>query len=320
MFRKLGYACFLLLAEICLLGSGRLISAIIPGFSLSDMAKNADVIAIGKIHINAARSTEMTIQGRPYRGTEYFADVAADSVLKPQASGAANAIRVHWFVPVPGPNDLMYSGVRDGAYLLFFLKLRPGEQAYEFQSPFYPGLSVIPGIPLTSGDLEGQIIDQVCAFLESAVEGTQEKLRIITEFHGVNNPQFTSTLRHLLAGSEPRLEMAALAALLWRKDPESVSKAGDEILHGSSGATVIERQNLILALSENFDSSQSLLVLTAALMASDPGIRATSAYGLRFTRSANSVGPLLSAVDDIDSEVQWNAMHSLGELVNHLDW
>jgi hypothetical protein len=29
---------------------------------------------------------------------------------------------------------------------------------------------------------------------------------------------------------------------------------------------------------------------------------------------------LLPLVDDPDSEVAWNAMHSLGELTNHLDW
>jgi hypothetical protein len=32
------------------------------------------------------------------------------------------------------------------------------------------------------------------------------------------------------------------------------------------------------------------------------------------------VGLLLPFVDDPDSEVAWNAMHSLGELTDHLDW
>lgn len=318
MFRKLGFACLLLLAALSLPENSPLLSAIIPGFSLSDMAKNADLIAIGRIQITSERAQEITIQDRPSPSTEYFANLVIDNVLKSQDPQSTTIIRLHWFIPQA--NGPMYPDVKDGSYLLFFLKQRLGEQVYEFQSPFYPGLSVVPGTPIKSGDLEDQIIDQVCAFLESAVSGTQEKLRMIIELHGVNNPQFSRTLHQLLAGPDARLQMAALAALLQRREAALIPKAEDEILLSSSAAKLIERQNLILALSANFDASRSLAILSKALEAPEPEIRATSAYALRLTRSADAVRPLLSAMDDLDSEVQWNAMHSLGELVNHLDW
>ncbi|HEY6269971.1 MAG TPA: HEAT repeat domain-containing protein [Candidatus Acidoferrum sp.] len=278
------------------------------------------MIAIGQVRIVASIPTTMLLQNNSYSALDRSGNLTVDRILRPSGMESTRIVPMHWVVPRPRFDGPGYADVEDGTYMLFFFKKRPGEEVYEFASPYYPGLPVVANAPVRDGDLEDQIVDQVSNFLESSGGDSEKKSMLLMQLGDVRTPSFTRTLYRLFNGPEPHLHMTALFALLSRKEVDLIPGAEQEILHNSNYAHIWERKNLILALSQQFEASQSLPVLSKALRSPEIEIRQTAALALRYTHSSEAVGPLLAVVDDADSEVQWNAMHSLGELVNELEW
>lgn len=320
MCGKVQYDIAILVLALLIATASSSVARLIPTFSLSQVTTDADMIAIGQIQITANVPTTMVVENNSYEATDHFGNLLADRILKSSDVETAGHVPLHWVTPDSQFNWPIYSDVKDSTYMLFFLKKRPAEVAYDFVSSDYPGLPVLPRAPVKDAALEDQILDQVSGYLESNSGETEKKSLLVNQLGDVRNPGFTKTLYKLFNGSDPHLRMTALFALLTRKEAELIPTAEQEIVQNTSHALPWERQNLILALSQHFDASLSVPILTEALRSPEIEIRQTTAYALRSTRSKEAVRPLLSALDDTDSEVQWNVMHSLGELVNQLEW
>lgn len=161
----------------------------------------------------------------------------------------------------------------------------------------------------------------MCRFVESAREDEQERVLQLGQLWSSKDPVVHDTAAKLVHDSNPKLQAAALFTLLRAKDASYLLMAREEILKAASGSGNTESaRNLVLAITQEFPAAESMSVLKAGALGNNTELRTTIAYAARSTRSADAIPILLPLVDDPDGEVAWNAMHSLGELAEHLDW
>jgi HEAT repeats len=303
------------------------LATLIPGFSPATLAHESTVVAIGKLHVISSVESTTTLNGRTYPAKDFIAAFAVDSVLK-QAELLPPVLNLQWTLPLAPGGLLGYGSPADGSYMLLFLK--PAGKNYTFTSPYYPGVPASPaaslhnaGVPLTpvsESSLAGNIIEQMCRFAESNSEDAGLRERTLHLLADIKEPKVHETAVKLLEDSNQRVRNIALFILIRMKDASYVALARQEILAAAQTPSSDEGpRNLVLAVTQEFPE-QSVPILTAAAKTSNSDLRRIIAYAARSTRSQEAVAVLLPLVDDPDSEVAWNAMHSLGELTNHLDW
>ena len=200
---------------------------------------------------------------------------------------------------------------------------------YTFASHYYPGIPATPSAALQNEsnaekDTEtlAIIIDQMCRYAEDTTQDKDQRLSMMHRLWMSEGPQVHKTAVTLLGDDYSRIHDAALFTLIREKDKAYVSQAQQQVLDALRSETNLPYEgvgNLVLALLQEFPED-SLPILMALKNAKNSALRSQIAYAARDTRTTKAVPYLLPLVDDPDSEVAGNAMHSLGSLTDHLDW
>jgi hypothetical protein len=260
---------------------------------------------------------------------EYLARVSVDRVVK-GAPDLLRTLNLHWTVLLPNWGTAGYASPPDRRYLMFFLKPDELPNTYTFTSPYYPSVfataSTTKGVEFERSDgSDEQILDKVIEemgrFIESQDEYGPERTRQLWQLGMVEEPMVHEIAVEVVHDSNPDVRGQAMFTLLRLKDASYLPMARKEILQAVNGSgSDVHVGNLILAITQAFPAFESLDVLKVGAKAPNAALRRTIAYAARSTRSSAAIPILLPLVDDPDDEVAGNAMHSLGELTNHLDW
>ena len=158
-------------------------------------------------------------------------------------------------------------------------------------------------------------------FIDSPSEDALDRTHQLWQLAFLKDSMVHDIAAKIVRDSNPDLRDMAIFTLLRLKDASYLPMAREEILRAANeSGTDGDADNLVLAITQEFPGSESVGVLKAGAKARSAQLRRTIAYAARSTRSPSAIPILLPLVDDPDDEVAWNAMHSLGELTNHLDW
>ena len=302
----------------------------IPGFSPRDLVHDSELIVIGRITYLSTIDRAVLLNGRSEPGKEYFARIGVDSVLKAKGE-VPQELNLHWIVPTPAGGSAAYSSPADSGYMILFLKTDEHAGSYTFASPYYPGVRASPSASLHNlnsdppNDSEEttthKVVEQMCRVAESADEDSQVRRSELFLLYSLKDQSVHDTAAALVHDPDPKLRDTALFAVLRAKDASFLPMAREEVIIAAKSPERSEgANNLMLAITQEFPANLSLPIIAEAANATNAELRSTAAYAARSTRSLAAIPILLPLVDDRDGEVAWNAMHSLGELTQHLDW
>jgi hypothetical protein len=308
---------------LCVLAPGRIVS----GFDALSLSQNSDIVVSGTIeHPNAQSGNASSHPATSAKDPSML--VRVDGILKAK-SEVPSEITVHC---ASASESFEYRGncaPSDGSYMILFLKAEGDSGAYTFTSQDYPGVLVEKGAAKsnnrqlrdrTDEDVSHEIVEQMCGFAESKSGNLDQRIQTLMLIRYSKDPIVHDTAARLVRDPNPKLHEMALIILLRAKDASFLPIARKEILDAVQFGRNDGASNLILAVTQEFPASESVPIIAGAANASDAELRRTVAYAARSTRSPGVIPVLLPMVDDTDGEVAWNAMHSLGELVGHLDW
>ena len=301
----------------------------VPGFSPRDLIHNSTAIVIGKVEYVSSTPTEGMFAGSPVPAKEYLARINVDRVVK----GGPDLLRLlnlHFTVLLPTWGSAGYASPPDGRYMMLFLKPDELPNTYTFASPYYPGVfaSTSPAPSAESESNSGSeeqifhnVLEEMGRFVDSSGEDGSERARQLLRLAFVKDSIVHEIAAKVVRDSNPDLRGQALFTLLRLKDRAYLPTAQEEIIHGANGSrSDVQVGNLILAITQEFPASDSIEVLMVAAKTRNLELRRTVAYAARSTQSPLTIPILLPLVDDPDDEVAWNAMHSLGQITNHMNW
>jgi hypothetical protein len=162
----------------------------VPGFSLSDLVHQSDVIVVGQVNNLKFVETTVSFRGSEYPGRSYESVINVDQVVK--ATGEVPAtIQVNWEVPLPPSGSLGVRFLEDG-YQILFLK-RAGND-YRLANEYYPSIPAHRGEPAVAEDsvsddrLEFLIQRKMCTFVRSGNELLERRLRLLHRLTMTSHP------------------------------------------------------------------------------------------------------------------------------------
>jgi HEAT repeat protein len=211
-----------------------------------------------------------------------------------------------------------YTGVGSGTYRILFLKSN-GDH-YEFVSPYYPSVVAVAGSRIQSERPLDRVFEAVAAVLWSPDAPVQYKREAINTLWGVKNPLAASGLRSMLQEGVRTLQLPAAAALLAAGDSSALPIAEAELLRPDPSLSFEVLPNLRGALSRGIMPEAAIPALARLLSQGDTDTRRAASLALRRTRLTSALGPLASALDDADVQVELNVVMGLAEITGQAEW
>lgn len=309
-----------------LLGLSFLHAEIVPVTSTRSLVDSADLIVAGRVErVQQIGAGSIELNGVNYDRLDFRAEISIDETIK------GEAVEPRFILNYSTPStDSAGNVARGGLYVNTYgvLFLKRINQGYKFVSPYTPSLAASPKSCGPNWQIKlgedayhkvlQRILNPLCA--DSSPEEKNRALSILNwDQDSSAAPFLKATLNFPEIQSDAVARTSILGALLVWKDLSVLPLAEQELFDPSKRTPGYLQSNLVLAMSR-LDPQVSVPLLARALKLSDRDARVAAARFLQYTNSPTAIDVLLTDLDDLDREVQFAVMQSLGNLTNQHWW
>ena len=291
-------------------------------FSLESLLSSAEVIVKGRVlSVTSAGRRAYPAAGGPYQLPVFEADFRVELTLK--GAPAAKTLRILFFSKgraiCPGSFDTITSG---NDYVLF---LKQGlEGTYQFATVRHGQIRALPGIPdVAPSDTPRAGLEKVLIHsLESAdAVVLVPSIKGLGEIGGTRAREALEAFLKRLKPTERLFRGMALASLVRLGSKEAVRAGAFLVLTPDwSSETEFVKDEICSAIGDIADPDCAA-VLLPSIAAEDARLRREAARALRGMHLQSNIPYLLSALDNADVEVRYQAMIGLAETLNRGgDW
>lgn len=282
----------------------------VPSLNLASLVGQADIVALGSV-VSVARTDiiQINTNNRSLPGRIATAEIEIDAYLKGWTQDHRIKCR-----NVELEGGLGYGRVAERTYRLVFLA--NAENDCTFTSPYYPTLPAAP-VPRVDGtDPEEKLAAAIDAFLWTSSLNQRERLDWVEAIGTLRTPRAISVLQKASHDQDAALRIMAAAVLLSKNDATGIAVVEHALLHARADVptNVLGRARSYVSTIGNVAAIPSLVRL---LGAADAATRQAAAHALRNTRSGLAIAPLVRALDDEDSVVQYTAVIALAEITGN---
>jgi hypothetical protein len=286
----------------------------IPGFSLSQLTDESDLIVVGKItSIHQVGVSVIDDQSNKVTCKLMAAELIVDQVLK--GSTGEKTIGLQFVDP---SSFMGYSIPGEGTVGVFFLK--QAGKAYGFLSPHYPFAVAMAGVASQGETALDPVVFQVAAVLGSADAPKDQKRKALDALRSTINPVSTQTLRAATRDHDPDVRLGAMAVLLLQNDTSQISAIIDVLLGSEPGASRESIHNVAYGLALGKKDPKLIPDFLKLQGSPDPIIRRAAASALMNTGSREAIDGLVRALDDDNSEVRYFGVVGLAKITDQPDW
>lgn len=299
---------------------------IVPQLSIKTLVSQADLIIVGKIErVEQIGQGFLQLQSSAYTRRDFQATISVDETIKGESTSSLFVF--NYSTPaVDSYGNVAGGELFPGTYQVVFLKKTT--TGFAFVSPYSPSLPANSTPCGANWDAQfgedayekvlRRVLDMLC--VNSSPEEKQAAVGTLNwEEDASAAPFLKATLNLPDVKDNPTVRTAIVGDLLKWNDLSVLPLAEDDLFQSSKHVDGNLKSNLLLAIS-SLDPSLSIPVLSRALTLPEPEARIGAARFLEYTHSETALGPLLSALDDPDREVQFAVMQSLGNLTNQHHW
>jgi hypothetical protein len=287
-------------------------AAPIQAFDLRSLAMGADVIVIGtvvSIADNGPTLIPTSVGAMPAR--RMVADVIIDNVVWGQDT---SSIRFAFASP---QGRIGYEPIVENRYRLFFLKRVDTE--YQLVDPYHASVAAVPGTHLTLGNPLDRVLEALCHVLRSRNSSIDVKREAISQLRDMRQSFVVTSLRSGLKDDTRDVRMATAAVLLWMDDVEALSVAEAELVQKSDDSSEVAI-NLRAAVANGIKNTAAIPMLSRVLKSGAPESRRVAVAALRRMHATGAIGALSFALDDVDPDVQHEAVMGLAEIAHQEEW
>jgi hypothetical protein len=297
----------------------------VESFNLKRLIRDSDVIVSGTLTVEKVEPAEIEIQGRKYPANFCTGRIAIESAAK-SSTLDEGSLELHWIVPNSPGGSMGYSSPRAEDKQVFFIKRE--SQQIVWTSHTYPSVpaSSAPIVfrrdantKLSPEEIERQIVKVMTAFAEETTHPDYERAGSLLRASHSDLPVVHESALRLVNDSSASVREMAVTVLARFKDKRALFLAKEMIAEAANQPEKGAATNVLLALSQEF-KEESLPAFELALAGNNAQMRRDAAFAARYTESSRIIPSLLKLVSSPDPETAWNAMHSLGELTQHMDW
>jgi hypothetical protein len=304
-----------------LLASGLLLFAlaanavIVQLLDLDKLTNDATVIVAGQvISVQEVAETTVRVGNRDVPAKTMTAELRVSGVLKGNLKGSSSLI-LHYVIP---DEFVGWPPVVPLSYRVFFLVGSSGE--FALASPYHPSIVAVPDIEVTEGTAIERVIAQLSAVLESPSTPSGDKRDAVFTLSKTTAPAAVHALSHAANVKDPLLRLSAASALLEHNDISTLPLAEAALLRPDPAVPGYLLHNLSYAILVGVRDDKAVPALTRLLRATSAETRRAAASALMHTGATSAIDPLLSAIDDPDSMVQYYAVVGLAEITGQTDW
>jgi hypothetical protein len=297
----------------------------VPSFSLPELAKRSDLIAIARVE-TVAKIGEgiVSVNGTALQADLMEATVHPSLVLKGEAN--ASIFKIEFALPFSPGGSLGYGTLPNHQNRLLFLnKISVGH--FAFTDPYYPSLPAT-GSKSEEGreptqsrasarDVEMEVVAVECGAIGSQSSKSSERIEAIWALQKRTDPCIEDALLIAFSSPEPELRLTAAAALLRRNDIRVLSAAFQETNHLPMRSYL--RLNVASAIRDGVRSESAIPDLQIILSNEDPRMRRAAASALRNIGSRACISGLAKALNDTDKDTLYYAVVGLAEIEGQQD-
>jgi hypothetical protein len=278
------------------------------------LVEQSDVIVSGGITVDSEGrlGSLTTTDGRNVSARTVTAKIVVDQLLK----GSTATPDVTFEIVIPSV-AIGYRTLASGSTRVVFLKRRGGSLV--LTNPYHPSLPTIYGATLRSPEPFGRVIELLAAVITSPTTVGHVKREAIMKLWGINTPSPADAFVDALGDPIESVQLTAAAALLRIGDLRSLKIAEDALLNRSVAAPEL-LHNLNVAIRDGVSDMAAVSTLSRLLERGSSDTRTAAATALSRTHSESAVRPLVSALDDSEKEVRYNAAVGLAELTGTPEW
>jgi hypothetical protein len=280
-----------------------------PPLNVADLTDRSSLVVIGQVatvtDVGPAtlRAADRTAPGRNMR-----AQLIVDQVIKGSFGG--QSLQISFFIP-----DVFngYRPVGDRDYGVFFLLNR--NNRYEFLSPYYPVLPAVPGERIDgTGSLERVLAAQlsVLSSADAAAHTKQEAIQALSSTD-LRRPSTIAGLELALKDPDQTVRLTAAATLLLANQLSALPIAEEALLQPDASFASYAA-GLRFGISQGLQSQAAVPALVRLLSRGDAETRAAACWALGRSNAPSAIGPLVRALDDVESDVRYQAVVGLTEL------
>ncbi|PYR26545.1 MAG: hypothetical protein DMF98_08655 [Acidobacteria bacterium] len=276
---------------------------------LLELTREADTIVLGRIV--AARDIGPGGSGERERIVE--TDVEVDETIK---GTSAAAVKYRFRSATVGLESLD-SMLRQER--VFFLR-RSGTYL-EAANEYYPSIVGIRSVVRGTTEPLDRVIEIVGGVIQAPTVPTATRVEAIYTLWRIKRATVAVPLRRAVNERNLDVRLAAAAALLSIDDlggwpaAEGVLLARSPVVPNDSDSM----HNLIVAITESVKSKQSIPFLARLLRSDDARVRRAATSALGHAHAAESIAPLVQALDDRDQETRLNSIRAFAEIAGKHD-
>jgi hypothetical protein len=284
----------------------------VPVLDLTVLTHDADQIVVGQVvAVWEIEHTSVDMQGQSVPAIRMGASLRGDRVLKGHTDQPI--LNFEFLVTDFGP----YKRVPPKQYGMFFLRLKSPQQ-YVVSDPYYPFVVASPDPPVSEGNTFDRVVAEVAHVIMLKLS-RNERSQAIEALKNVHLRAATKALRHAANDTDISLRLQAIAALLWQNDISSLNTAVEILLNPSPTAEKWLLNNLAASV-EGIKDPKAIPLLTRLLASRDVLARRSAASAIRHTADAAAIESLMTALNDHDHEVRYQAVIGLAEITGQSEW
>jgi len=297
-----------------------------PGPSIRTLVKSADLIIAGRVErVQQTGVGSIELHGRDYARVDFKVEMSVEETI----NGEPSPFQFTFSYSNPGMDyvgNVAEGGLTANSYQIVFLK--KAATGYAFVSPFFPSLPATPNSCGPSWQIQSdedpynRVMQRMLNLLCTA-SNRDEKRAALWNLNSYEDSSAAPLLKAALSvpenSSDDVIKSTLLSDLLMWNDLSVLPTAEDELFLPSQQIEGYLKSNLLIAIS-HLDSQISVPLLTRALRLAEPDARVGAARFLEYTKSETALDSLLSDLDDLDRNVQFAVMQSLGNLTGQHDW
>ena len=297
---------FFLLSLLTLMEPSVAGATLVPNLDLESLCDRADLIVVG-LAADVRRQSETTIGGQAQgmEGPSMTAELDVERVLK--GKFADSKLSFKFTLPAAPAGAIVR-----GQFGIFFF--REAKTGIEILDRYHPYVVAAPGAPITVGTYLDQVTAEIAYAATSEVVPPQGRRDAIEALRTLPSPAATSALRTAALAGDAGTRMSALAALLARGDIKYLDQAVSALLSAEQGANEFLVWRLSSSLEFGVRDPKAIPALVRLLRSRYAPARRAAAAALRNTHDGAAIKPLTQALNDNDSEVQYQAVIGLAEI------
>lgn len=288
----------------------------IPSLNLSDLVRDADLIAIGQVtRVREDGKTIIEQGGQSIAARRMIATLHVVRILKGTAN--SNSITVGFSLPeIP----LGYAGIAASEFGMFFLHKWNGHE-YLVTNPYYPFLVASMSAPPGGvGSDFDRVVAEIAQVLIVPGASLDQRRSAIDVLGRVKTTSAIVALRAASREADPTVRLRAAAFLLRQDDVSVLTSVEDILVKAPENIDASLLRGLAFAIQDGIKNQEAIPILTRVLRTQDVQIRRAAAAALRHTEVDGAVEPLSIALEDDDREVRYHAVLGLATITGQTEW